>query len=272
MNTQAMPALASALSGDMPQQVVRALMQAIGNCNQPVSQRGGVNVQDTRRLPNGIAASQTWNSYEYNNILPYAGQDPLAGRPGSTVVLPNLPGHSNGDWNTSNYFSSFSFPTNNEFNTNNLFRNITNHFGGDSFFESVTVNNISLGGPAGRAGRDGRDGAAGRDGLTGQTGQRGADGATIVIGGGGGPIPFRPILYVTNVKTSINFTRAKLKEISIEIPVFNPETCQNEAQTFTSAVEVEQVGADNPAEPGTLVVTGGYLINQVETAIAKTLL
>ena len=268
-----MPALASALAGDMPQQAVRALMQAIGNCNQPVSQRGGVNAQDTRRLPNGIAESRTWNSYEYNDILPYAGQDPLAGRPGSSMVLPNLPGHSNGDWNTSNYFSSFSFPTNNEFNSNNLFRNVTNHFGGDSFFESVTVNNISFGG--GRAGRDGRDGAAGtagRDGLTGAAGQRGADGAIIFLGGVGTPIPFVPISYVTNVKTTINFTRAKLKEISLDIPVFNPETCENEEQTFTAAIEVEQVDAGNPAAPGTLVVTGGFLINQVETAIAKTLL
>lgn len=267
-----MPALASALAGDMPQQAVRALMQAIGNCNQPVAQRGGVNVQNTQRLPNGIADNRTWNIYEYNDILPYAGQDPLAGRPGSSIVLPNLPGHSNGDWNTSNYFSSFSFPTNNEFSTNNLFRNVTNNFGGNSFFESVTVNNISFGGAAGRAGRDGRDGAAGRDGLTGATGQRGADGAIILIGGGSPITPFVPITYVTNVKTTINFTRAKLKGISLEIPVFNPETCENEDQTFTAAIEVEQVDANNPAAPGTLVVTGGFLINQVDTAIAKTLL
>jgi len=185
--TQSMPALAQALSGALPEAALRQLMQALGNCQQPLTHRGAVNFQPPEATgAGGLARTGTWKTSDYRDLLPTAGQD----------VLVDMPGYGGGGGitNTTNYDGNqFSFPINQEFNYNNYFGGDTFNVAGDSTFNntynnnvttnSLTTNNINATyinntyvGQAGRDGIDGAAGAAGRDGIT----------TVIFVDGGGG--------------------------------------------------------------------------------------
>jgi len=104
MFTQAMPAFANALrSGQMPQ-----AMQALGNCQQPLTHRGGVNFTPAGTNNRGVYTSQPWNPGAYPGLRPDTPQGDL---PGMTV-----------NWNYGNrYDSQFYFPTNQLFTQNQFF-------------------------------------------------------------------------------------------------------------------------------------------------------
>ena len=172
MFTQSMPALAQSLSGALPDGAVRQLMQALGNCQQPLTHRGAVNVQppglSTR---GGLAKNGTWRPSDYKNLLPTAGS-------GGYVDVPGGGGGSGGGSvnNSHNYDGNqFYFPT-------DLGFEYTDYYGGDTFnvtgpsnFDYSTHNTVNAGdintnsirvnyinntyvGTPGRDGRDGRDG------------------------------------------------------------------------------------------------------------------
>ena len=98
MLTQTTPALRRSLQGAMSPQVIAALTQSLGNCNQPLTHRGAVNI-----------TSPTYNSrageYPVNfDLQGYSGFSggrgvfgPGAGSPGGNVT--------NNSWNTNNYYN-----------------------------------------------------------------------------------------------------------------------------------------------------------------------
>lgn len=143
-DTQAMPALAKALSGVLPDGAVRQLMQALGNCNQPYTSRGVQNFQYPEQFGNnnGVYSGGQWNPSQYPGLLPPAGS------PGTT----ELPGP--GGWQGGNYYggaitnnnydgNSFYFPTNQEFALNNYYGGPIMNVGGNSTFNNITANNIT---------------------------------------------------------------------------------------------------------------------------------
>jgi hypothetical protein len=178
MLTQAAPAIVQALAGVLPDAALKQLVQALGNCVQPLTHRGQVNVQpDSGKLPGGFEPSGgRWNPNDYQGIMPRAGGGGFT----------DFPGYSQ-NWNTNNYAGSqFSFPTNAEFNTNNYYGGPTFNVGGNSYFENsyvtnhttenLTTNNFNVryinnfpvepgpAGPPGDKGDRGNDGAPGADG------------------------------------------------------------------------------------------------------------
>lgn len=203
MLTEAMPALVRALGGVLPPGAVTQIASALGQCNQPLSHRSGINIQPSPQTNSrGLANPGAWRPVDYANVLP------------GITDLTNLP--SNQFYNNvdiSNYgptFNStmyggntFNFPTSNYFNTSQFFGGPTNFFGGDTVFEGNTVTtNITVEtltadevvtppGPPGRRGAPGDPGSAGKDGRDGDTGARGAPGApggSVIVGIPGGGI------------------------------------------------------------------------------------
>lgn len=193
MLTQTMPALSRALDGQLPPQVVRAVMQALGNCGQEVVQRGGMSVLPNRLTGLSPRGPQGWNPYGTPNINindggawvpPNALNDPF-------VDMPNGGGFHAGNWYSTNYGSpnyAFNSATSNQINQ--FFGGPTSYFGGNTVFENIITNNISITnqggnvfggtpqrGPAGTAGNDGSDGTDGIDGPSGPPGADGLDGA-----------------------------------------------------------------------------------------------
>lgn len=168
MLTQAMPALANALSGTLPPNVVQALMQAIGNCNQTLAHRSDVNFQPRNPRQTGPgyyspdwsgdgAGGGTWNPNDYGGILPTTDR-------GATVDVPGWA--RGGDVINNNYAGdSFYFPTSQEFTTNNYYGG-TNVYNGGSTYSTNTytnnsyvnnlnvtyINNVPVGPPAGPPG------------------------------------------------------------------------------------------------------------------------
>lgn len=75
MFTSVMPALARALGKSMGDQDLRALMQVLGNCNQPLTHRGPVTVDPG--FPNstggGTYNNNYWNWNEYTTIINQGG-------------------------------------------------------------------------------------------------------------------------------------------------------------------------------------------------------
>lgn len=199
-----MPALAQALSGVLPQSSLRSLMQALGNCMQDVQQRGGVNVQPSYRLPNGLGNPATWQPSEYPGLLPYAGQTPH-------IVLPGIPGDAAADWfSTFIGGNTFNFPTNQQFTANNYWGGPTNTIYGDTYFQQISTTVVNT--P-----------------YTGEdTKPPGAPQAPTAptmppTSPGGGSQPFlippapftppivQPIQYVTDVKVSLQVMRTAVK-------------------------------------------------------------
>jgi hypothetical protein len=204
MFTQAMPAYANAMRSG----ALFPAMQALGNCQQPLSHRGGVNFspgpgQNVR----GVYNSSPWNPSQYPGLFP--GGPSFADFAGM-----------NATWNAGNrYDSQFFFPTDQFFAQNQFFGGPQVHItGGQQIdilnvqqFEGDNVQTTNLttqnfggdpvegpAGPAGGAGRDGRSGAAGRAGVPGAPGRD----AAIPQGG------FAPLRYLNGINPRVEFQKA----------------------------------------------------------------
>lgn len=175
MLTQSAPAIINALAGTLPPTAIRALTQALGNCNQPLSHRGPINfgITDPRETGPGYNSGGRWNPLDYGDLLPNAGNI----GPGGAV----LPGwNPPGAWNTSNYYGdTFQFPVNQEFTLNNYYGGPNVYNAGDQYTNNSYTNNhvantidarrinvqvingVPVGGPAGPQGFRGADGADG---------------------------------------------------------------------------------------------------------------
>lgn len=136
MFTQSAPAIINALSGVLPDTAVRALVQALGNCQQPLSHRGDVTLQPTiRQGRNGLAQMGTWNPQQYPELLPPNFNQHF-------YDLPNVGSYTNGDWYSANYAGAqFSFPTSQEFSLNSYYGGPTFNVGGNSTFNNTFTNN-----------------------------------------------------------------------------------------------------------------------------------
>lgn len=172
MFTQAMPAFVNAQrnGGIFP------AMQALGNCQQPLTHRGGINIAPASAPNNrGVYTSQPWNPNQYQRPESPQGVDVA----GMTTI-----------WNSGNrYDSQFYFPTDQYFTQNQFFGGPQIHVGGgfetdslaaqEGVIGNVIVQNITtpaingepvapLPGPPGAAGREGRAGVPGFPGRPGR--------------------------------------------------------------------------------------------------------
>lgn len=156
MLTQAMPSLADSLQGALPAQVVRQMMQVLGNCNQPLEHRGPVAINPSRlgkEAGPGYYGSGSWSPEQFQALL----------NPG-------------GVYNNNAFIDS---------TVNN------SHFGGDQFLFNNDANFVTNNFPTtivlGQPGTPGRDGISGVSGTNGVDGAPGAVGASGVSGSDGAP-------------------------------------------------------------------------------------
>jgi hypothetical protein len=177
MLTQAMPALVKALDGVLPPEALKQLTQALGNCNQPLTSRAGLNVQSPNPpTERGIIGDPPWDPRRPPDYPP--DYPPLFPDSGPNDYKVDVPGWSGpGAWNMNNYAgNSFNFATPQYFNSSNYYGAPTFNVGGNSFFDTVNTTNINVSqingqpapGPAGATGPSGPPGAAGRDGEDGE--------------------------------------------------------------------------------------------------------
>jgi hypothetical protein len=184
MLTQSAPAIVNALSGVLPDNAVRALMQAIGNCTQPLSHRGAVNFAPNTPGESGPGSwsGGAWNPFDYPELMPDSSA--AHSRPG----MVDVPGWgAPGGWGSSNYGGdTFNFPINQNFNLNNFYGGPNVYNSGDQYTNnSYTTNqtvanqidarsiNVQVinGRPVrGDAGPQGRLGERGQDGMDGDGG------------------------------------------------------------------------------------------------------
>jgi hypothetical protein len=201
MLTQAMPQFAQALQGAMPDATVRNLMQALGNCNQPLEHRGPISITPS---PSTNEQGGVYNSFQ-NNIFGDSNSwntNNIFGDSFSTQYMDFVYNNISDQYFNSNQFFNDTFFNNNIdartfseiFQTNDIYNNnsfvdnsaVYNHFGGDSFLfnnnsQFITNNfptTVVIGQPGapGPPGTDGRDGTQGRNGVDGQAGVAGAPG------------------------------------------------------------------------------------------------
>jgi hypothetical protein len=198
MLTQTMPALVQALSRVLPQQAVSQIAAALGNCNQPLTHRGGVSIQPSNQyLSGGVNYGNQWNPADYGDIFPTVNQANNYG--GSNQQLQNIFDVANYNYNyaTNNYGgNSFNFPTTNEFAINEYYGGPTTYIGGNSEFVNTVTTNLTTQnfftetingesapgtpGARGPSGPAGSPGAAGRPGSPGARGAAGAPGISIL--------------------------------------------------------------------------------------------
>jgi len=135
MFTQSMPALAQALAGALPEAAIRQLMQSLGNCQQPLTHRGEVNLQPMQRTgAGGLARGGTWRASDYSDLLPNAGANVFY-----DIASPSV----RNTVNSSNYGGhQFNFPINQGFAYNNYYGGETFNVAGNSTFESTNVYNF----------------------------------------------------------------------------------------------------------------------------------
>jgi hypothetical protein len=174
MLTQAVPSIINALSGSLPPGALKQLTQSLGNCAQPVTQRGPVNINngDMPTTHQGTVNGGGWNPNNYPGLFPPPGTQNI-----------DMGGY-NSTWNTNNYGGSqFYFPTNSFFTQNQYFGGPTTNIGGNSYFDNsyvtnLTTNNITtkninvtyingrgVKGDQGDTGPSGPPGEPGRDGM-----------------------------------------------------------------------------------------------------------
>jgi hypothetical protein len=154
MLTQLMPALAQALGSALPAATTRQLMQALGNCNQPLAHRGPLNIAagGGGGGGGGMGMNFTWSPSAIQQLI----NTSQIFNNGSFVDFPGA--------GTSQFLNdSFLFNNNNQFISNNF------------------ATNISIGQP-GANGINGLPGAAGAPGLQGLSGLDGAPGVAGVAG------------------------------------------------------------------------------------------
>jgi hypothetical protein len=195
MFTQAMPAYANALrSGAM-----FPSMQALGNCQQPLSHRGGVNFSPgPGKNDRGVYTSPVWNPSQYPGLF--------EGGPSSADFA-----GVNATWNAGNrYDSQFFFPTDQFFTQNQFFGGPQVHVVGGAQIDvlnvpaleggNVQVTNLTTqtfnGDPVvGPPGPAGAPGAVGRAGVPGGPGRDGA-------------MPqgqFAPLRYLNGINPRVEF-------------------------------------------------------------------
>jgi len=264
MLTQTMPAVIEALVQNLPEPAIRALTQALGNCNQPLTHRGSLNIQPyvygNRR---GVYTGQRWNPNDYKDILPTAGE--------SGDV--DLPGFKAGDWNSVNYGGgNFFFPTDQFFDESNFYGGPTTNIGGDTNFETINATTINVtninttninGGGDGGGGGFGPGGPVAPDpGVPGDPNY----GPPIFqpVGGGVGGFGYRAetMRYLRDVRfepkperVSKSFTASQPPANEYEVVTgvtFDPETCTLQLSTTTITaydLEGKWVLNSNPGQP-----------------------
>jgi hypothetical protein len=233
MLTATMPALSRALDGQLPPQVVRAVMQALGNCGQDSIQRGGMAVMPNTLQGVSGAGPQGWNPYSTQNINNNGGWIPYDpnGRP--FIDMSSGGGYRAGDWYSTHYGSpnyTFFSPIVNELSS--LYGSPTNFFGGNSSFENIFASNVTaenvtnlgdervgviklvLGG-----GPPGDDGSNGSDGGRGPSGPPGDDGMLA----GAGFVPKMP-RKTTAVIRQVRGQKINLLPYVLNV-TFDPDTC-----------------------------------------------
>ncbi len=233
MLTQAIPALISALNGVLPDSAVRSLAQALGNCGQEVQQRGPMTV-----MPNQSRdGSAGWDPRQFfpDGWIPGPGSgagggNPFIDMPSGSSASGFSSGYGGESWYSTQYGSpNYNFNSSINNTINNTYGGPTNYFGGNSYFENITVNEITIinppGGPGapGRAGRDGGSGAAGPAGPPGSNGGEGG-------GGGGGGFPGDPDVPRLNLPIRRKFVVEDVSATPGRYTVvvdatFNSETC-----------------------------------------------
>jgi len=142
--TQSMPALAQALSGALPEAALKQLMQSLGNCQQPLTHRGAINIlpPDSTGV-GGLARPGTWRASDYTNIMPQAGDNAYVDVAGN---IDNSQHNTTNTLNTNNYGgNSFSFPLNNKFNYTNYYGGDTFNVAGNSNFDNSTHTTLKAG-------------------------------------------------------------------------------------------------------------------------------
>jgi hypothetical protein len=185
MLTQSTPAVINALRGVLPTGAIKQLTQALGNCNQPLTHRGGVNLQPAQQQQSGgrgVYNNNGWNINEYGDLIIFDERS-----------FYDMPDYSS-EWNSYNYGGdNFYFPTTQNFVVNNFSTGNGNNLGGETITERLFTRELYFLGPSGTDGvdgRDGRDGLAGIDGingLNGLPGQAGGDGRDGQAGAAGPP-------------------------------------------------------------------------------------
>lgn len=230
MFTQSSPALVNALLGTLPDNAVRALTQSLGNCNQPLTHRGAVNLQPSNPPQDGPGIytdqlSGQWNPADYSSLLPNT----------STAAAVDIPGWDSADGpnNRNFYGDNFNFPTSQEFAINNYYGGPNTYVGGNTFLENAyttnqttvnhsvenltvkTINGQPVAGPAGPPGANGENGQRGADGVNGINGIgiNGRDGIAALLP------PFRKAQLPDGVK--LRFSNAEI----VSNVTFDPETC-----------------------------------------------
>jgi hypothetical protein len=140
--TQTTPALRRSLQGAMSPQVIAALTQSLGNCNQPLTHRGAVNI--TSPAYNSRAGEYPVN-FDLQGYSGFSGGrgvfGPGAGSPGGNVT--------NNSWNTNNYYnrsvtdnSSFTSFTDNSVTNNAGDLYDFSYIGDQNFVDFGDINNV----------------------------------------------------------------------------------------------------------------------------------
>jgi hypothetical protein len=214
MFTQSAPALWNSLTRALPPAAVQQLVNALGNCRQPLSHRGDVSLQPSQQqLSQGVLDGGRWNPRDYQDLFPETHQINYTANDNRQFLIERAGDRY--DNSTNLYSDQFYFPTNVAFNNNSYFGGPTFHVDGNTFVSNVDarsmnvtnlnveyINNTNVanygtpvppgrssgGGPGadgalGPGGAPGDAGAAGRDGLAGARGPAGPPGNVIVIGG-----------------------------------------------------------------------------------------
>ena len=222
MLTQAMPAVVRALQGTMPSAALKQLTQALGNCNQEVSQRGDVNVSPdawtNANNNNGVYEGDTWNQNDYRNLI------------------------TNGDLiNNINNQNAFDFSTRQEFATNNFYGGDIQNYAGDVNISNLNTDNITT---INLTVTGGEKGDPGEPGPPGQPGADGMDGQIIVVQGR--PFNQMPIRYLSGANPRIVITPKKSFRTVVVGTTFDAETCEVRDTTvdleILDSVEAEIVG------------------------------
>lgn len=243
MLTQAMPAVVQALSGALPPAALKQLTQALGNCQQPMTGRQDINLQPRQPpMDGGLLPDGQWDPNQYLDLFP--DSDQLGGLFFDTAFGPNI--------NTNYAGNTFNFPTSQQFGINNYYGGNTLNVGGNSFFNSITTNNINTtninnrnvfggGGGFGPA-PPGVPGQPGEPGAGGQPGEPGPPGP-----GGTGPTktgsfiktvkPKRELLEVKPVPLDITATLND--DCTIEVKLEPKVVYQVTAKEFLVAAESE---------------------------------
>jgi hypothetical protein len=241
MFTQSMPALAQALSGALPEAALKQLMQSLGNCQQPLTHRGAINLQPPDATGvGGLATPGTWRASDYNNLFPKAGDNVYVDIAGNTY-------NNSPTTNTNNYGGNqFSFPINQAFNYNTYYGGDTFNVGGNSTFENTTVNNLRAGDTfvdnliTNNITIINPDGGGGSGGGQGDGGGQGGGGFVPFIpgpGGGGGGFGI-PVPAATRVST---FLKDVTVRGTVQCPTVESALVKSKAVTLTNTTATKSV-------------------------------